>query len=86
VLHPLAEPPLPDAGQLRDLPLRHPVHAEDRDDNPEIPPGARLKDILPREDPLHDPAHLRNSQAHGATPFSWLPAGQYGDMPGDART
>jgi hypothetical protein len=61
------------------------VHAQDRDDNPEIPPEARRKDILLREDPLHDPAHLRNSQSHGATPLSSLLACRSSEMPAIAR-
>jgi len=68
--HPLTQPPLADTGQLRDLPLRQPLRAEDRDNRPEIPPAARIKHILPRENPLHDPAHLSNTQAHGAIPAS----------------
>ena len=42
------------------------MRAKDRDDRPQIPPGTRVKNILPRENPLYDPAHLRNTQAHGA--------------------
>jgi hypothetical protein len=46
------------------------MRAKDRNDRPEIPPGTRIKNILPREDPLHDPAHLRDIHAHGAIPVS----------------
>jgi hypothetical protein len=62
------------------------VHAENRDDHPEIPPGARRKDVLLCEYPLHDPAHLRNGQAHGALPLSWLPVSQDNDMSDIANT
>jgi hypothetical protein len=72
---PLTQPPLRNPGQLRDLSLRHPVRAKDGDNRPQIPPSARGKNILPRENPLHDPAHLRNVQAHGAIPVPWA-AGQ----------
>jgi hypothetical protein len=68
--HPLTQPPLADPSQLRDLPLRHLVRAKDRNDRPEIPPAARIKNILPREDPLYDPAHLGDIHAHGAIPVS----------------
>lgn len=69
---PLAQPPLRNPGQLRDLSLRHPVRPKNNDDRPEIPPGTRLKNIPLRENPLHDPAHLRNIQTHGAITAPWL--------------
>jgi hypothetical protein len=63
-LHPLAQLPLGDAGQLGDTPLRHAGRLQDRDDRPQIPLLARLEKVLPRRGPLHQPAHLRNSQIH----------------------
>lgn len=49
---------------------RHPARTENHDDRPQVPPRARIKNILPSENPLHDPAHLRNTQAHDTTPAS----------------
>jgi hypothetical protein len=42
------------------------VRAQDHDDPPEIPPGARIKHVLLREDALDYLAHLEDTQSHGA--------------------
>ena len=56
------------ASEAGNLFLRNAVLIQDRDDEPEITPGACVKDVLACADPLDDPAHLRESQNHGALP------------------
>jgi hypothetical protein len=55
-------------GQVGDLFLRNAVLIQHRDDEPEITLHACIKDVLACADPLDDPAHLRESQNHGALP------------------
>ena len=55
-------------GQAGDLPLRNTILIKDRDDEPKITLRACVKNVLACADPLDDPAHLRESQNHGALP------------------
>jgi hypothetical protein len=44
------------------------MRIENRDHRGKITPRAGVKNVLPCADSLHDSAHLRNSQNHGALP------------------
>ena len=56
------------AGQARHLRLSKAVLLKDPDDVAQIPLRACVEDVLACADPLHDPAHLRDRQNHGALP------------------
>ena len=64
----ITQPVLMQASKARDLPLRNTVLIKDRDDEPKITIRACVKNVLACADPLDDPAHLRESQNHGALP------------------
>ena len=64
----VTQPVLMQTGKAGDLPLRNTILIKHRDDEPKITPRACVENVLPCADPLDDPAHLRESQNHGALP------------------
>ncbi len=55
-------------GKAGDLPLRNTILIKHRDAEPEITIRACVKHVLACADPPDGPAHLRESQNHGALP------------------
>lgn len=66
---PLTQPPLGYPSHLGDLPLRHPVRAQNPDDLPQIPPAASIQHIPPPENTVDNLAHHRVIQSHGPLLF-----------------
>ena len=50
------------------------MSVENRDNRAKIALCAGIQNVLPRADPLHDPAYIRRSQNHGALPVRSAPA------------
>ena len=57
------------AGQASHLPLSKAALFKGRYDIAEISLRACVEDVLACADPLHNPAHLRDRQNHGALPI-----------------
>jgi hypothetical protein len=57
----LAQTALADAGKASDLPLSHPVRAENLDDDPEVTVAARLKHVRTGTYALDNLAHVEDA-------------------------
>jgi hypothetical protein len=68
----VTQPVLMQAGKAGNLPLRNTILIKHRDDEPKITLRACVEHVLACADPLDNPAHLGESQNHGARfPFPW---------------